>query len=313
MSFCEIIELALLAADTKQTASWKSEAPRQRETANLKDCDNRESHQAQKGNVKSSQPDSGLSNTAQPKSKNSQTRKSGPSKRNPMPKLSPEERDELLAAGKCFRCKGLGHKSSDCPEGETVHVNAAATKRTKPKVAKNFSMSIDPEEFKEAEALAETTEGLDMIHCNVMRAVEQPNNDVGPKPKFIGDLVAIGASIVLREGVPYPGDLKDYDYPERFVIYQFSDEGYTVLDTYIERQFFITAKLLQKPKLDLQNWYRKRCEQAEDEFRMKYWDANEPDLNDSFFPSSTVPEPPHHFELIDEAIVKFLSACTDYG
>jgi hypothetical protein len=84
------------------------------------------------------------SNSAQSKGKDTQYQKGSPGKSKPMPKLSPKERDKSLAAGKCFRCKMVGHRSADCPEGEKVDVNAASTKKKKKDVTKNFAMSIEP-------------------------------------------------------------------------------------------------------------------------------------------------------------------------
>jgi hypothetical protein len=174
------------------------------------------------------------SNSAQPKRKSSLNKKGAAGKQKPLPKLSPKERDELFAEGKCFRCKTVGHKSSDCPEGETVHVNAVSTKKKKTEVTKNFSMSIDPAVFDKAEALAETTEGVDSIICNAMHIVGEASKISKPRWKFLGDLLVIGAVSVLLEGVPYPGDLVEYNYPDCFIVYQLSEEAYTVLDTYLE-------------------------------------------------------------------------------
>ena len=201
----------------------------------------------------------------------------------------------------------MGHKASDCPEGETVHVNAVSTKKKKKDITKNFAMSIEPVNFdelafEETEALAETTEGVDSVMCNAMQIVEETGEARKPRIKFLSDLLAIGATSILLEGVPYPRDLVDYNYPDRFVVYQFSEEKYTVLDTYAEQQFQIEAAVLRNPKLDIQNWFRKRCEEADDEFRITCWDSSEPDLNDSFYASVTEPEPSHNFELLDEAI-----------
>jgi hypothetical protein len=75
------------------------------------------------------------SNSLQPKPQNS-TGKQNKSKSKLVPKLSQKEWDGLFAAGKCFKCKELGHRAGNCPTGETVTLNAA-----KASSAKNLAMS----------------------------------------------------------------------------------------------------------------------------------------------------------------------------
>jgi hypothetical protein len=306
-----------LSVEGNHSSNYRKDAPPP-QTKNLEGKNKGGTHQNNKGNGRNTHLNSVSSNSAQPKGRDDANKKGSPGKGKPTPKLSPKERDELLAAGKCFRCKNVGHKASDCPEGETVHVNAVSTKKKKKDITKNFAMSIEPVNFdelafEETEALAETTEGVDSVMCNAMQIVEETGEARKPRIKFLSDLLAIGAASVLLEGVPYPGDLVDYNYPDRFVVYQFSEEKYTVLDTYAEQQFQIEAAVLRNPKLDIQNWFRKRCEEADDEFRITCWDSSEPDLNDSFYASVTEPGPSHNFELLDEAISPVPPLRTDYG
>jgi hypothetical protein len=55
------------------------------------------------------------------------------------------------------------------------------------------------------------------------------------------------------------------------------------------------------------------CESMDEEFRSAYLDPDNPDLNDMFFLASTVPEPPHNFKLINEAILQVPGIHSDYG
>jgi hypothetical protein len=125
----EIVELALSVMEAGQTMMTTTETACQPDIGKSGDCNNKHRQPTNKAGAKTSQPESVLWNTAQLKHKGPSDKKGSPCKQMLTPKLSPKEQDKSLAEGRCFCCKGMGHKSKDCSEGETVHVNAASTIR----------------------------------------------------------------------------------------------------------------------------------------------------------------------------------------
>ena len=49
------------------------------------------------------------------------------------------ERAELLASGKCFVCREVGHLARHCPKGNTVH----SSDSNRPRVS-NFNIKLEP-------------------------------------------------------------------------------------------------------------------------------------------------------------------------
>jgi len=76
-------------------------------------------------------------------SSNNKLRHNTPRPDQPKSDLSEKERAELLAAGKCFRCKEQGHLSRNCPKGNSVKSN-----NNRPPGLSNYNteLEIGPEE-----------------------------------------------------------------------------------------------------------------------------------------------------------------------
>lgn len=81
-----------------------------------------------------------------------------------MPKLSDKERNELLASGKCFRCKEAGHLSRNCPRGNSVQ---SGRPNRPPGLASN-SIGVNFVEVNRLRDLAETTESVDDIQVGMV-------------------------------------------------------------------------------------------------------------------------------------------------
>src|SRR5262245_25204952 len=123
----EIVEMALSVEGNNQSLS-KADSPSKSQAKPHDSKNNGNNRQNAKSNGRNNNLNSLSSNSAHPKGKDVPNKKGSLTKNKSAPKLSSKERDELLAAGKCFRCKNVGHKSSDCPEGKTVQVNTVSTK-----------------------------------------------------------------------------------------------------------------------------------------------------------------------------------------
>ncbi|KAG5635146.1 hypothetical protein H0H81_012288 [Sphagnurus paluster] len=89
---------------------------------------------------------------------NRQKKSDGDKKPEWKPKLtmSDRERNKLLAAGKCFKCKEAGHVARQCPKGTFVK----SDKSGKAPGVPNFSIGIDLDWVEESRQLAATTEEL---------------------------------------------------------------------------------------------------------------------------------------------------------
>lgn len=73
------------------------------------------------------------------------------------PQLSEKERTELAAAGKCFRCREVGHLSRNCPQGTFVR---SPNGNSRPPGFASFSVEMQLEETERLRDLADTTQGL---------------------------------------------------------------------------------------------------------------------------------------------------------
>lgn len=122
--------------------------------------------------------------------------------------LSEKERNELIAAGKCFRCKEIGHMSWQCPQGNFVQ----SGKPGKAPGLPSHGISINEDDLHEVEhlrELAETTEELPMLSLNMITSDEIkifladcPESE----SELLGEVVTDFARKQLHIGQPYPGD-----------------------------------------------------------------------------------------------------------
>ncbi|KAF8875585.1 hypothetical protein BD779DRAFT_1476020 [Infundibulicybe gibba] len=123
------------------------------------------------------------------------------------PPLGEKEREELLAAGKCFRCKESGHMARNCPKANTM-----SAKGNKPPGLTSFNMDIDFDAIDEAQTLADTTVTLGCISLieNEFKWEEQHvrnRRDVyGYRAGQRGDKPARAAERILESVDQYPGD-----------------------------------------------------------------------------------------------------------
>jgi hypothetical protein len=131
--------------------------------------------------------------------------------KHPKSMLSDKERTELLAAGKCFKCRESGHLARQCPQGVFVKLD----KSGRAPGMSTFNINTDLDAIERLRDLAETTEDVHEIPCGAIsfnsHAFPQLEclsiADVGGFPQ-VGDLVAEIAAWQLQSVLFYPGDLE---------------------------------------------------------------------------------------------------------
>ncbi|RDB15248.1 hypothetical protein Hypma_004761 [Hypsizygus marmoreus] len=177
---------------------------------------------------------------------------SGPQQR---PQLTDKEKDELRAAGKCFRCKEAGHMSRNCPKGQTVKSNGK-----QPPGVSSFSLEVQIEEMERLHGLADTTE---LIHCLDLGMVSLLDEDTGNSSpsdviRRMDDPLSVRAVSILTWSQPYPGDPDGCILDERFCIYRVSPTEHVIMDSLHDSDTLITSAFLENGAFELANWYAKQ-------------------------------------------------------
>ncbi|KAG5641582.1 hypothetical protein DXG03_004695, partial [Asterophora parasitica] len=170
--------------------------------------------------------------------------------------LSDKERNELLEAGKCFKCKETGHVSQHCPKGTYVR----SDKSGKAPGIPNFSIGIDLKNAEQARELAETTEelygiGVGSISFDTIRYPKLKCLNFAQQT--LGDCAADIAMRQLQAAQPYPGDPWNGSTEEhRFSIGSDGPSQYCIMDSENEDEFvYISAEMLNNPEFNLPLWY----------------------------------------------------------
>ncbi|KAF8996784.1 hypothetical protein BDQ17DRAFT_1249368, partial [Cyathus striatus] len=184
---------------------------------------------------------------------------------------SDKECTELMAAGKCFRCREPGHLSRNCPQGSNVRVNG-------PRPPGISTFNIEPEGTEGIIDIGDTIEILDSLP---FLAISLEDGYTSVRPTYdldtywyeynpdivawssIGDSYALVAESILNAFHPYPGD--DIDMPrvlDRFIILKTSDKTYDIYDTSNSFKISIKLDLLHNHKFQVAEWYARHLAKA---------------------------------------------------
>ncbi|KAF9001165.1 hypothetical protein BDQ17DRAFT_1244713 [Cyathus striatus] len=195
-----------------------------------------------------------------------------------MPKLTDKEKSELLAAGKCFRCRETGHLSHNCPLGNTVKSDS-----NKPPGVSSFNMEISEEVVDETEEL-ESLPFLSIFFNIDIQSGDEPDASIvndGSSPvgtsseegelewvsynprrrphRHIGDCYRMMAEYILQGGQYYPGDeiIMFEQQRERFSVtnHSINDSLYQIRDQAADFEVDLPRELLREPFFRLVSWY----------------------------------------------------------
>jgi hypothetical protein len=212
--------------NSKQQNAGSTSAPRSKNNSSQKNNTNnngQRNSQNQRRNQSNNQGQSGSQNKNPNQRTNTDGRSSnsGPftkKKKNPF-NLTDKEMSDLRADGRCFRCKGKGHLSHNCPDGQSVPGNGSG----KPPGLPNYSMEMGL-----IENVDESSEVLDSMPVGMLDFQPNTASSSNCQPKNtnsdwrryyplwqslralarnqIGDCYAIAAEYWLTLLQPYPGD-----------------------------------------------------------------------------------------------------------
>jgi reverse transcriptase-like protein/aspartyl protease/zinc knuckle protein len=194
--------------------------------------------------------------------------------------LSDKEMAELRAAGKCFKCKNIGHMSKDCPENNSVPGNGT----NRPPGIPSYSMQMnliedidDSEEVLESMPVGMMSIGPDTSSEYYYQANPNWRNyyPFGQSlralgPPNIGDCYAMTTEYLLTILQPYPGDhfWEEHVWPcspdTRFRVERRGGYNYSfcITDRLAEIDIIITKSQLSNPKFNLGHWYAKNRARA---------------------------------------------------
>jgi Zinc knuckle len=179
--------------------------------------------------------------------------------------MSEKERNELLAAGKCFKCKEPGHLARNCPHSTFVKSDKSGKAPGLP----SYKIGIDLAEVDELRELADTTKELHDIPC---RAI---SFDLDKDPylenfeesfPIMGDAPALIAEAQLQHAQPYLGDdleepvMEDHRFelvriPEKENVYLINDLRHDSFDDPAGYSIEINKEQLLDPEFNCPKWY----------------------------------------------------------
>ncbi|KAG6824154.1 hypothetical protein H0H92_007833, partial [Tricholoma furcatifolium] len=228
---------------------------RTRKSHNRRHAFERRNHRFQNKNYEP-KPDrdhqrSGERTTPRTAPRSSEKRDRGPEK----PSLSEKERNELLAAGKCFRCKETGHVARQCPKGTFVR----SDKSGKPPGVPSFGIDLALDEAELFQELASTTETLYGVGVGAISFDLETHPQLKclrHKRRDLGNSLEMIALRQLQAGQPYPGDQSDEPMDLRFCVIQVRDDLVVIEDECLrEEPIYIERKLLLDQEFNLPLWF----------------------------------------------------------
>ena len=195
---------------------------------------------------------------------------------------------ELRAAGKCFKCKEVGHLSRNCPTTNTMKGSTS-----KPPGVSSFSIQMDL--INDQEDHGEILESMPVGMISLADAAEsgmerQADSDwrkefplwrwpQGIACRKISNNLFLMAEYLLVACQPYPGDLLfQVDEIEchpsaRFSVTELNESLYQIVDKFVDFSVEIQKSLLANTKFNLCHWYTKRRVQVlnlRDTFKSAY-------------------------------------------
>ncbi|KAI0077519.1 hypothetical protein K474DRAFT_1750949, partial [Panus rudis PR-1116 ss-1] len=223
---------------------------------------------------------SGNSNSNVPKNKSASQ----------VPRLSDKERNDLLAANKCFVCKEVGHMARSCPKAQRVksdrkgkapgistfniEVNSMDTENLRGLVGSTARIDevslnhvgLDPTfEFEESETESVTDDDLssnegeseidELTYPDEVLYLPITCKEGRPKTRM-GNLVEENAKRALEGGAPYW--IRDYE-PEtenEFLVYEIEGDRYVIFHYLLDDDILVDDELLRDSEFDLVNWFR---------------------------------------------------------
>ena len=181
------------------------------------------------------------------------------------PPISKAERADLLAEGKCFRCKETGHLSRNCPKGNTMKGGRGG----RPPGFSSNNIEFDFGKVDHLQSLAETTEILGdtltvgLIHFQTEGPMKWEQDPTVERRPCNGDFAAQRAVQLLNIMEPYPMDGEPTLDPDdvRFHIMEIDGGLHSITDfeNPSNGSELIGMHLLYTSDFNLLLWYADRC------------------------------------------------------
>ena len=187
---------------------------------------------------------------------------------------------ELRAAGKCFKCKEVGHLLRNCPTSNTMRGSTS-----RPPGVPNYSTQMDlVDDSNQDEILNSLPVGMITLKPDAVFAAENAEYEnpyldwrkefplwhkpQGVARREIGNSLMLMFEYMLADGQPYPGDNLFHIDEERYHPgFQFSvtecrSRLYQIIDNFLGFKIEISEILLRNTKFNLCHWYAKRRTQT---------------------------------------------------